>query len=527
MNRLLILLVLPLSACAPGDTVWVDTSAAASGDGSEARPFKTLDEALAQQDIVRIELEAGSYEAPAEWSFAAPLTIHGRGADLTILDGGARLAWTGSLSLDALALGSPLTWTGGELAASGVIADGLAGPSLVLVHAAATFQDLRVDNTTGGDELDQGDGVRVEGGTLSWTGGGATGNDERSLAVVGAEATLSGLELDGGSRAALFVSDASVVAAEQIEVGPSGVGIYLADARLELSGSQVTGATTAGLLAGAGADLEISDCDFIENPGGHVTAQGQGVFVLIEDSLFSEAVGGVCVSVASTAGPVSIRRNEIHDCAGNGISLSDLTGDVLVEDNEVREIRPDAMFGEVSQGIGLLHSEAQILRNRVYDSDSEAIALIGGGGVIEGNDIGPGLGAGVSVIEPAPANRTVVRDNIIDGVTAAGVLVLDADADVTGNVITHTAFSAADGMGEGVIFGSVADVTLTGNELRANSKNGVSFMDGATGTIEGNEITGNLQFGIKEFCVGAVNAVTVGDNVVESNALGSSSLCSR
>jgi parallel beta-helix repeat protein len=118
-----------------------------------------------------------------------------------------------------------------------------------------------------------------------------------------------------------------------------------------------------------------------------------------------------------------------------------------------------------------------------------------------------------------------VSNNVIHQATGAGVLLLGFDAQVLTNEVTGTRFEPADSFGDGIAFGQGATVTVTGNTLTANERNGIVFLDGAGGEISGNEATGNAGWGILEFCTGAPSDVVVGDNVLDGNTLGTVSLC--
>jgi len=515
-----------------GTTVYVDAKAAAGGDGSEQHPLRTVREALElKRSFDTIIIASGGYAVPASWSFASALTVTGANDSVTTLTAETadeRIEWTASapLSLSSLSFAAPFSFSDGELTLQSITVSGVTGPALKLTDATTTAKTLSVSAVTEIDgEVGTGDGVDVTGGSIDWDGGSVSATPDRALVLRTTTATLESLNLTSTDRAPLTVSAKATVTANSITIDKSRIAVFVDDASLVLSNATISNASTAGLLASADSKTTLTDSTLSDCPEGHVSVIAQGSSLTLERNKLLSAANNSCVSVAQTDGEVIIRDNVVNGCAGGGINLSALDG-AVVEGNTIKNITPDPIFKEIADGISLLDASATVSKNTVSDTDGNAIALIRGYGTIEGNIIGPLESVGISVIEKAP-QRALVKGNTIVKARAAGVLVLLAEADVENNNISETRFVSAEGLGDGIAFGQGADVKVTDNNVFDNATNGIVFLDGATGQISDNKLTENLLYGIREFCTGPTNTVTVGENMISGNGAGPTNLCSQ
>lgn len=511
-------------------TVFVDEGAAPGGDGTAEHPLRTVREALELPwRIEAIALAAGHYPAPTSWEFGSSLTIFGYTGEPTTLaaeDDATVLSWSGDggVVLRELELGSPLAREGGETGLYALTASELPAPALSLTDTAASIFGLELGTIVQeGGEGAVGDGVVAAGGSLRWSGGSALGVPDRALVLLGAEAEIDSLTLSSVSRAALTVQDGASVVARDVVIEPGSIGVFVQAASLRLEHATITGAATAALLGGVASSTEVVASTFTDCPQGHVAAQGEGAAITLESSTLRGASMNSCFFASMTEGAIVVRGNTIETCAGSGVSLYGVS-DVTVDGNDISDILPDPIFGELAEGISVLASQGSLTGNRIYDTDSYGISANQSVVTIDGNDLGPTAAAGISLVDPGEA-PCVVSHNVVHEATGAGVLMLAAWATLTDNEVTGTRFEPADGFGDGIAFGQGAHATVQGNTLLDNARNGIVFLDGVTGEISGNTASGNAGWGILEFCTGEPSSVVVGDNTLDGNTLGTQSLC--
>ena len=520
----------PVTA-ASSTMVFVDEAAAPGGDGTQARPFRTIREALEiGRPIQAVAVAAGHYPAPASWDFASALTIFGYAAEPTLLEAEApatALGWTASakLVLRNLTLAAPLSLSGGQLELYQLAGTSLVGPALSLSDVTSVVYGLTLSGVLPpGAEPTAGDGVVVAGGSLRWTGGTVADVPDRAVVLTGVDAELDSLTLASSARAPLTVGAGSDVTARNLQIADVSMGVFVESASLRLEQASIDHASTAAVMAAAESTTRIVGSTFTDCPNGHVSVQGSGASMTIESSTLSGASQGPCVFASSTAGAIVVRDSTVHGCAGSGITFFVVT-DAIADGNEVFDIGPDPIFPELADGISVQSGTARVTHNHVHDTLGYGLALNQSHVLADFNDIGPTGSSGVAVVDPG-VGPTTINDNTISQATGAGVIVLGADVQVLSNTISGTAYLPAEGFGDGVAFGQGAHVAVQDNTLEGNDRNGVVFLDGATGTIAANLATGNAGYGILEFCTGAANAVVIGTNQLDGNGLGSQSLCS-
>jgi parallel beta-helix repeat protein len=519
-----------------GHVLYVDAAAPPGGNGSSAHPFRTVGEAFAAAgpEVDTVMIAGGTYPVPVSHGFDHTLALVGTASgQATVLmsdEGVVPLDWRvesdaadATVGLQHLELLSPLGFTNGALALDDVSLFQVAAPAIALKDAAATFADVTVSEVTASDATG-GDGVSVAGGTFSWAGGAATGVPDRALVLGGGvQATIAGLTLGSADRAPLTVMEKSTAAASTIVIADVRLGVFVDDASLTLAESTVSRASEFGLLGGSAAAVVVTDSTFTDCPQGHVAVLGAGSSLTAERNHLSGAAQSTCLSVDQTEGVIVLRDNVIESCAGSGISLSMVQG-AVIEGNEIRDIELDPIFQEIADGITLLDADVTANGNLIEKTAGYGISVIRTSGTIYGNTIGPVDGVGIAVTEQAP-KRPLVKGNTITKAKAAGILVAEAEADLDANTVQKTVLVPAEGMGDGIVFGGGADVLITNNVLTSNQSSGILFFDGATGSIHDNEATGNTLYGIREFCDGAPSNVTIGDNTLDGNGKGPTSLC--
>ncbi len=605
MALLLALLAL-LSACGddptpapaaegPTDQLHVDAAAAPEGNGSAARPFRDLDEALAVEGAAAILLAPGTYKAPSTHTFGTLQIVGVDGAEKTFLinrdaPDGVQWAITGALSIEGVTLFTALSLTGGradlvDVAASGqgvglsavdmdairlervrlsqsagvrlediasatvvglelqeaeagLIALGVEalaveggsfkdvlGPAVGLTDTGATLEDVLIEGVRQVGEIG-GDGVSVEGGALTMRGGAVRDAADRGVALRGdATASLEDVALSGGGRAMLFVTGEAEVSADRLTISDSRICVFVNErARLSLRESQVGPCPGNGLLLSDASSTEVLGGAVTGCPQGLIAYLGEGISGRVEGVLLEGASASSCLSAAGTSAPIVFKDNTVRDCDGSGIALLQTVG-ARIEGNTISDIKADAVFPDVAEGVNLVDSVAEVVGNRIFDVEKRGVSLIRSSGLIDGNTIGPVGDAGISLVDPGPEARTVITSNTIEEPVGVGIGVFSAAADITDNVISGVRLNAVDALGDGILFAVGADAILTGNTVEGCVHSGVIFTEAARGRIEGNTLRDNGLFGILEFCGGEPSEVEVGPNVFEGNNQGEASLC--
>ncbi len=527
-------LAVVVAACgddSPSTIIYVDASAEAGGNGSAGQPFRSVGEALAVDHAIdMVVIAAGDYPVPAAWDFAAALVIQGSTSAPTRLmveAGSERIEWTSTaaLVLRNVEFASGLTHAG-EVELQEVDFAGLTGPALELSNATARLFDVTISDVTTVEGVEgSGDGIVADAGTLVLQGGSIAVSDRALLLGDAVVATLSDLELVGGDRSPLNVLEGAEVSAADVDISGVRIAIYVRAATLDLTTSTVDAATTSGLMVSTGATVTVSESTFTNCPQGHVSVLGEDTSIALVGNTFTNASAAGCIFVSGATGTVAIEDNTIATCAGSGISIASLLG-AVIEGNDISDILPDPMFAELADGIVSIDSDASIADNVIYDTDGAGISLIRGDGDISANTIGPTASVAITIVDPGNARVSVIGNHISESV-GVGVLVLSAAVDIDGNTISDIIYSPDDGFGDGIAFGSGADVVATDNSSNDNDRNGIVFLDGASGSISGNTCSGNGQYGILEFCSGDANDVDVGPNTLTGNTLGEQSLCSK
>lgn len=406
---------------------------------------------------------------------------------------------------------------------------GVAGPALVLQEVGATLAGLILRDI--GDNPDDaelgGDGLVVKGGGLDLQRVELEGVSDRGLVFDGAVATVSGVAASDAGRGLLMVLAGSEVHVRESTFADAGVLLYANGAKLQVDDCALSRGSTAGLLGGQGAIVQVSDSSFTDCPQGHISLLGAGSAGTFERNVFREAAAASCVSVSHTAGPLRVRDNTVQGCAGGGIDAMQVV-DLEITGNELSDIRFDVLFGTVANAISLIDARGRVASNDILDSLGTGISTLRAVAQIESNRIGPVDSSGISVVDPSP-EPTVVANNTIVRAVGTGVVVLNTLAEVRDNHIEGTLRDPSAGLGDGIAFGMGGDVLITGNSCEGSVFNGIIFMDGAHGAVRGNHLQGNGMYGVMEFCMAglAANEVEVSDNTFEGNRLGEVERCAQ
>lgn len=418
--------------------VWVDVAAQDGGDGTEARPFRRLEEALAAPAPRRlVHLAAGLYPGPfvapdgtellgasaAVLTAKAGVTVLEAEGALTLrrilLQGGTLgLRGTGEVRLEDVRFsgqraGALLIGQGGHLLAHGVVFEASVS-NAVGVHVEAEAQAELL-------------GCTFEG---PWQRGvEALAPGRLVLATVAFRGAVTAVHLRGGVAE---LSDVSVSEGR-------GPGLYVAGGRVSLRRVQVHG-HEYGLLTGTGAVVEAED---FTSTG----ADRAGVGVVQAKAHFTKLTvlqAGTFGGLQAVSSEVAVEGLLVEDTAGLGISTRD------------GSLRLDG---------------ARVLRTRDRDgSGADGVQLRGGTATFRNLFVGEASGACLLAAEGADV--TLVHATLEKCHTAG--LVSETRAHLAASDVSVT-----DSEGPGAV--AISDAVLVLRGFRAVGTEGVLWAECADG----------------------------------------------
>ncbi|MBI2395742.1 MAG: DUF1565 domain-containing protein [Deltaproteobacteria bacterium] len=453
----------PVSTCsdAPIGALRVDAAYAGSdGDGSVARPFKTVTAALAAAAPgATIAVAAGTYRE--DLVVDRPVIIRGRcPAEVTVRGISTEL-----------------------------------GAAAILVRAPATIAGLAITGPARGVMVDGASGVRLEELRVHDTGELAIGARDKSgplsvdvRRVLVERAADAGVASNGG---ALVLSD---VVVREITKGPGSLdafGIYAGGStatgtagEIRVSRALVERARGGGVVAlGGKLNLDRVVVRDIPGLGDDRPAIGVGTpaksvlpsTIAIEGSLVEDTSGAAISAVGAT---LDARRITVRRARSSGIFLREATG-------TVRACRVDAATG---RGISADFSDLRI--------DGTAVT-----GTLSGREQACGICAYADAAKPGRIELADVlsRGNAIGGIGVdgaelaisgarvedngtLGISVVDAEAKVSGAIVRRTRPNAAGQRGEGVLVAHQvgrAKLALFDSWIEASSTAGVTVFSEA------------------------------------------------
>ncbi len=419
------------------NTVYVDPAdPGASGDGSKAKPLKTLFEALALvQEGGRIALAAGTYDEPLE--ITKGIEVAGRCPSMVRVQG------------TTMAHGYPV---------------------IVWVNQAA--------------------GVTLRGIEIGGKGIGIMADGAMDLTVERAHirnATVAGLLAFGGSTVVSMMESwiEGTLPRESDKTFGRGVEAE-SGARVTLTSSALVGNRGAGVLAGLDDTEVTATGNLIEGtlPQENDHTSGQGV----------RAKEGARVTLTSNA---LIANHEAGLIVFGKATQVEATGN-LVEGTVPREIDKSLGTGVAVIGAPVTLTSNALVANHyvgLYVSGSGA-EVNATGNLIEGtlsDESDKSFGRGVSVLEGA---RATLTSNALVANHDFGAFVFDSGTELTAtsNLIEGTLPRESDGrFGRGVGVGGSAQAALMANALVANHEVGLmAFQSGTKVTATSNIVEGTL-----------------------------------
>ena len=518
-------------------TIYVDAAALADGDGSAEAPYPTLSAAFEHPSPFDVMLiAAGEYEPPASLSIGEPLTIIGAGTLETRFVSGEDVEWRllqplrleglrvehpfsaslGALDVEDVVITAPFRAAAlSNLTMTDVFIEDVAGVGAALEQSASTLTRVTVRRITR-DEAVGGDGLVVSGGSLRIDEGSFSDFVDRGLvALEGAQVEVNTSRfVDSTLRSLIAVQDGAVFTGTGLTIDDAGACVYGSSASLTLASSTIKNCRTHGILGGAGAAVVLTDMTFTDNSG-HIALLNAGSSLSLTGAVMTNLTPvETCISAYRTEGLIALTDVNIGGCMGSGVSLLE-AANASLERVIVSNVLPEPIFG-VADGINVIDGAATIMNSRVSDAEGMGIAMIRSTVWLEGNVVERTGSSCINVLDPG-ADRSTIHDNDLSWCTGGGVVIFNAQVDVTQNTITNVAQDVEVSLGEGVAFGTAADVLVDSNLIEDCELNGVSFFEGALGTVSNNTIRRSGQSAILEFCTLGANTVAVLDNIFEGN----------
>lgn len=484
-------------------TIFVDAAATPTdADGSAARPFPTLGEALAAApEDGLIAVAAGVYEE--RLTLEAPVRIQGRCAALVELRG-----------FETTATANPPVWIEASASGSRLSAVTLTGPDYGLVIEGAgnvTLEEAVIRDTGAlGIVLLRQSGLRLERSVLTRTTGGALDAYDSELEVV--DSVIREVVSEGIAAYGLYALSGR-------EPGESG--------RLRLERTVIR-AVPGNAIVASGVDVEMVDSALIDNvaegageyaPAVLVTCPEAGAAcgsLHVEGSVIARSVGA---AVVARGVAVVVERSSLQDIpasagasmGGGVLSLCDpalgVCGDVVLRDSAI--VRTNTV-GVSSVGVRL-----EVTGSRIADIEAPASEDLGVAGVFAARDdvldayailtvrgtlIERSAGTGVAALyAPTTLEDSVVRDAQTGGLDLTGNELMISV--ITGSLIERNrGFGVLLGEGEFRVRRSVVRDTRPGPDGERGS--GITTHCGHGGwfcpvtQVSGSLVAGNRDHGI-------------------------------
>ncbi len=456
-----------------GATVFVDIAAAASGDGSQAAPYTSIQAGLDAAGAAgggTVAVAAGSYPETLSMSSAhSGVHLAGRCRELVALD--ASVGGERSPGIDV---------QGADAEISGLTVWGAHWLGLRVGAGAVLFHDAAVVES-------------------AYLGAGAY-----PAGIIPPTLEIRACELVGNAGAGVLAQDA-------------GTTITVVDSTIEGTTLNDSGGGGFGLLAYGGASLSASGSTIVASTNAAVWAEGAGTLISLTDSEIrdtqppggaSEGIGILAADQATLLG----QGLTVSDNTAVGVVAKDPGTTLRLEDSEVRATQPDPSgargFGaQAYDGASLTLEGCELIENHsagvfgydegttltlidtvVRDTQPQASGLLGHG------------------IEAQGGASLVIEGGEISGNTGAGVLLQDAGTTATiGDLSILGTLPTTDGIGAGVDVYAGASAALTTCAIDNNTAAGVhAHGEGSFAHLVDSEILGTQQSAALGFGVGVL-----------------------
>jgi parallel beta-helix repeat protein len=246
--------------------------------------------------------------------------------------------------------------------------------------------------------------------------------------------------------------------------------VRITQGRLQLEDCEITSQDLICLGVEGGADPRVRRCIIHggKRAGVYVSDNAKGTFE--DNDIFGHSNSGVEIW---TGGDPVLRRNRIHDCEQNGVSVFDGKG--TFEDNDI--------FANKTSGIVISRrGDPAFRRNRIHDNqDNGVLCGTNGNGTLEDNEIFVNGSFGVAITNGA---EPTLRRNRIYASKHIGVVVMEGSK---GTLEDNSIFANPHG---GVAVFSAGAPTFRRNQIKRNGIVAVYVADGG-GLFEENDLRDN------------------------------------
>jgi parallel beta helix pectate lyase-like protein len=423
----------------PAAVLSVEKSAQGQGqqDGSVARPFATLREAIAAAPSGAL-LRIGEGEFHEELTIARPLVLVGQGAGKTRIVSGPEGVVV-AVHAESVEL-RELTIEGGETSLS---FRGGGGHRLVNVELRGASQTallgrnarLSVEGGSIHDVGEKGRGIDVDGGAIEVRKVVFRAAGRRTIVLHGARGELVDLDVRGPSLSALQATggaDASVV--RGVFESLSGAALYAGASRLQVEAARVRNAEY-GVIGFRGAEVVVHGGQYIEYGVAGVALVGSHGSISDAGFLRGGTEGAISINHADGDLPVLISDNRIQEPGPMGIHV--LESAVTVRGNSITGARLDR---DSDMGDALYAVDTQL--------------------VVENNVLRGNAGSGVVGVR----SKLLITGNGFIGNRRAGILLLDhSKGTASRNFFSRNAMA-------GVELGEASRADLTRNRFSENPR---------------------------------------------------------
>jgi Right handed beta helix region len=393
-----------------GSTVFVDVDAGSGGDGTEARPFGSIQdglEAAGNQGIV-VAVAAGTYFENIELG-AAHDGVHlaGRCPELVVVDAGEGVSnpsgilanagssptteWTVSDVTVKGATYAGVLLTGGELTLQGsTISDhGIAGVLAAGFGSSVTLSNTTIRDTNQTGELAFGAGIQIEGGAhldarncmverSTWVGIIILNESTSLLRDVDVRDTRPdwtgnfGYGISVENQSTMDAEDCTVEGSTKVGVSINDLGTHATLSRVEVRDTYPThfGKGGYGVSVFEGATLVAHDCLLEDNTGTGLMAHGDDTEVWLTDVEIKrtarDSYHSVASGVISQEQAVTIAdRLLVEQTSGPGL-LVGTEGYLSCSDCDIRD---SAFAGVVVWGSAYFYATDSWVINSVADAN--------------------------------------------------------------------------------------------------------------------------------------------------------------
>ncbi|MBI1924638.1 right-handed parallel beta-helix repeat-containing protein, partial [Candidatus Poribacteria bacterium] len=460
------MLFIMITAASHAATLYVDATNKGAADGSQAKPFNTIQKGIdAAKSGDTVQVAAGTYEGPIQ--FKDGITLQGAGAavtkiTITVVNDNAIIYVTNAKS--------------GVIDGFTIIGGGPISSGLNLSRSDITITNNVVTNIN-------------EYGLYAWS----------------SKPTISNNQFVGNRNTGIWLKRSNAIVTDNV-INENGGGIVCEDrANTTITNNEISLNQNEGIAFSSFSAPTIRNNRIIDNDGRGINAYSASA--TIEDNNIISGNG--YIGIEGDSSDMTIRKNKIVENARSGIRLS--ASNPTISENEIRgngefgiwllsnsggSVRDNTITENAGGGIGCEGSSPTIEHNTVTDNADAGIACGGAANpTLANNTLSFNGREGIRFDWGSQAGATITGNQIIGngGEGGIGIWSLNHEAIIiTGNKISENS-------GDGVHIG-FAEIVSTGvqirdNQITDNSGKGIANHTGRA-QIRGNLITRNLGNGV-------------------------------